>query len=94
MESNESHIQYAHKLYRPIPESVVSPGIALAISAMAFPSCCIGVAVGVDVGTNVGADIEEEVDRYIMARKSQNGSHDRISAFMRWYQNTMSNQWH
>ena len=44
-------------IYRSIPESVVSPGIALAISAMAFPSCCIGVAVGADVGINVGAGI-------------------------------------
>ena len=97
-----SHTFYMHtiSIYLSVPESVVSPGIALAISAMAFPSSCIrdttadgdvGTDVGADVGINVGADIKEEVDRYIMARKSQNGSHDRISAFMRWYQNTMSN---
>ena len=41
MEINESHIQYAHRISRSIPKSVVSPGIALAMSAMAYPSCCI-----------------------------------------------------
>ena len=44
-----------------IPERVVSPGIALAISAMAFPSCCIGVAVGADIGANVGDDVGANV---------------------------------
>ena len=51
-DSNErSYIQhiYAHNTYRSIPESVVSPGIALAISAMAFPSSCIGDTVGDDI---------------------------------------------
>ena len=67
MEKHKSHIQYAHDIYRSIPVSVVSPGIALAISAMAFPSCCIpnsdtvgadvGINVGADVGINVGADV-------------------------------------
>ena len=41
MEINESHIQYAHRISRSIPKSVVSPGKALAMSAMAYPSCCI-----------------------------------------------------
>ena len=59
MERHKSHIQYAHNIYRSIPLVVVSPGIALAISAMAFPSCCILAidTVGADVGTNVGADV-------------------------------------
>ena len=59
---------YARNVYQSIPGRVVSPGIALAISAMAFPSCCIrdtvdadvGINVGADVGINVGADVEEE----------------------------------
>ena len=67
---------YARNVYQSLPERVVSPGIALAISAMAFPSCCIrdtvdadvginvgadvGINVGADVGINVGADVEEE----------------------------------
>ena len=63
-------------IYRSIPESVVSPGIALAISAMAFPSCCIrditadgdvGIIVGADVGIIVGADVEEDIDHYLIA---------------------------
>ena len=60
----KSHVKYARNTYRSIPESVVSPGIAVAISAMAFPSCCIrdtvggvGINVGADVGINVGADV-------------------------------------
>ena len=71
MERHKSHIQYAHGIYRSIPVSVVSPGIALAISAMAFPSCCIpnsdtvgadvGINVGADVGTNVGDDVGTNV---------------------------------
>ena len=49
-------------IYRCIPESVVSPGIALATSAMAFPWSCILASdtVGADVGVNVGAEEEEE----------------------------------
>ena len=44
-----------------IPESVVSTGIALAISAIAFPSSCIRDTtadgdVGTDEGENVGVD--------------------------------------
>ena len=67
MENNESYIQDAYRIYRSIPESVVSPGIALAKSAMASPSSCIltsdtvgdtvGIKVGALVGTNVGADV-------------------------------------
>ena len=34
-------MQYANRINRSIPESVVSPGIALAMSAIAFPSCFI-----------------------------------------------------
>ena len=44
-------------IYRSIPESVVSFGIALAISAMAFPSCCIRDTVGGDVGTDEGENV-------------------------------------
>ena len=65
MERHKSHIQYAHDIYRSIPVSVVSPGIALAISAMAFPSCCIpnSDTVGADVGTNVGARVGADVEK-------------------------------
>ena len=68
MERHKSHIQYAHNIYRSIPVSVVSPGIALAISAMAFPSCCILTSdtVGADVGIKVGADIEEDIHQYFI----------------------------
>ena len=63
-----SHTFYIHieSIYRSIPGSVVSPGIALAISAMAFPSCCIrdttadgdvGTDEGENVGINVGVDV-------------------------------------
>ena len=41
MRDHTFSILYARNVYQSIPESVVSPGIALAISAMAFPSCCI-----------------------------------------------------
>ena len=52
-------------IYRSIPVSVVSPGIALAISAIAFPSCCIpnSDTVGADVGTNVGARVGADVEK-------------------------------
>ena len=40
-ERHKSQIHYAHRINQSIPESVVNPGIARAISAMAFPSCCI-----------------------------------------------------
>ena len=44
--------------------------MALAISAMAFPSSCIGDIVGADVGTdvgiNVGADIVEKMEIIIL----------------------------
>ena len=47
-----------------IPESVVSPGIALAISAMAFPSSCIrDTTADGYVGINEGADMKEEEDK-------------------------------
>ena len=49
-------------IYPSIPESVVSFGIALAISAMAFPSCCIRDTVGANEGANVSADIEQDAD--------------------------------
>ena len=50
-----------------IPASVVSPGIALAISAMAFPSSCIrDTTADGDVGTDVGADAEEDIDHYLI----------------------------
>ena len=45
-----------------IPDSVVSPGIALAISAMAFPWSCIRDTVGANEGANVSADIEQDTD--------------------------------
>ena len=75
-DSHETRIHYAHDISLSLPESVVSPGIALAISAMAFPSCCIrditadgdvGINVGADVGINVGADVEEDIDHYLIA---------------------------
>ena len=60
-----SHTYNMHiiSIYRSIPESVVSPGIALAISAMAFPSCCILAidTVGADVGVFVGADVGSDI---------------------------------
>ena len=34
-------MQYADSVFLSIPGSAISIGIALAISAMAFPSCCI-----------------------------------------------------
>ena len=49
-------------IYPSIPVSVVSFDIALAISAMAFPSCCIRDTVGAKEGANVSADIEEDTD--------------------------------
>ena len=80
MDSHETRIHYAHDISLSLPESVVSPGIALAISAMAFPSSCIrdivgadvGINVGADVGINVGADVEEDVDHYLIAGKGWN----------------------
>ena len=99
MERHESHEQYAHRIYLSIPESVVSNGIALAISAMAFPSSCIcdavgadvGIDVGADVGTNVGdtvginvgAEVEEDIVHYSIVSNNQNGHDYRISAFIR-----------
>ena len=84
MDRYESHIQYANRIYRSIPESVVSPGIALAISAMAFPSCCICDTVGADVGINVGADVKkEDIDHYSIAQNDYSGPHYHISAFIR-----------
>ena len=62
MERHWSHIQYAHDISPSLPESVVSFGIALAISAMAFPSCCIRDTVGANEGANVSADIEQDAD--------------------------------
>ena len=57
-------------IYRFIPESVVSPGIARAMSAIAFPSSCICDTVGADVGINVGidvvADVEEDKVHYLI----------------------------
>ena len=72
MRDHTFSILYARNVYQSIPESVVSPGIALAISAIAFPSCCIrdtvggvGINVGANVGINVGADInQEDTDHY------------------------------
>ena len=74
MRDHTFSILYARNVYRSIPESVVSPGIAVAISAMAFPSCCIrdtvggvGINVGANVGINVGADInQEDTDHYFI----------------------------
>ena len=83
---------YERNTYRSIPESVVSPGIALAISAMAFPSCCIrdtvgadvGIDVGADVGINVGADInQEDTDHYFIVCNSSDYPRYHISAFIR-----------
>ena len=77
-----SHTFYIQliSIYRSIPESVVSPGIALAISAMAFPSCCIRDTVGADVGAAVGADMEEEdVDHYFIVRNSLNDAYLHLS---------------
>ena len=58
-----SYTFYMHTISsdQSIPESAVSPGIALAISAMAFPSSCIRDTtadgdVGTDEGENVGTD--------------------------------------
>ena len=49
---------------RSLPESVVSPGIARAISAMAFPWSCI---LAIDtVGANVGADVEIDTVYYLV----------------------------
>ena len=45
MDRHGTRILYAHKISLSLPESVVSFGIALAISAMAFPSCCIGLTL-------------------------------------------------
>ena len=60
-------ILYAHIINQLTPESVVSPGIALAISAMAFPSSCIrDTTADGDVGTDVGADVEEDIDHYLI----------------------------
>ena len=95
--SNErSYIKhiYARNTYQSIPESVVSPGIALAISAMAFPSCCIrdtvggvGINVGANVGINVGADIkQEDTDHYFIVCNSLDYPRYHISAFIRLYQ--------
>ena len=67
-----SHTFYMHtiSIYQFIPDNVVSPGIALAISAMAFPSSCIrdttadgdvGTNEGEDVGRNVGVDVGANV---------------------------------
>ena len=68
MDSHETRIHYAHDISLSLPESVVSPGIALAISAMAFPSCCIrDITADGDVGINVGADVEEDVNHYLIA---------------------------
>ena len=46
--------------------SVVSFGIDLAISAMAFPSCCIRDTVGVDVGTDVSTYVGVDTDHYFI----------------------------
>ena len=93
--SNErSYIKhiYARNVYQSIPESVVSPGIALAISAMAFPSCCIrdtvgadvGIDVGADVGINVGAEIKVlDIDHYFIVCNSLDYPRYHISAFIR-----------
>ena len=89
----KSHIQYAHGIYRSIPESVVNPGIALAMSAMMLPSCCIrdnvgadvGINVGADVGINVGADIQEkDIEKYFIVRINMN-NRLYISVFIRLY---------
>ena len=54
------YIMHIKSIDLSLPESVVSPGIALAISAMAFPSCCIrDTTADGDVGINVGADEED-----------------------------------
>ena len=77
-------ILYARNTYRSIPESVVSPGIALAISAMAFPSCCIRDTVGADVGINVGAEIKvSDIDHYFIVCNSLDYPRYHISAFIR-----------
>ena len=96
-DSNErSYIKhiYARNVYQSIPESVVSPGIALAISAMAFPSCCIlaidtvGADVGIDVGADVGINVEAEIkvldiDHYFIVCNSLDYPRYHISAFIR-----------
>ena len=88
--SNErSYIKhrYARNVYQSLPESVVSPGIALAISDMTFPSCCIRDTVGADVGINVGAEIKVlDIDHYFIVCNSLDYPRYHISAFIRLYQ--------
>ena len=86
----KSHIQDAHGIYRSIPERVVSPGIALAMSAMMLPSCCIrdnvgadvGINVGADVGINVGADVGINVGADVGINVGADGKEDRDHYFI------------
>ena len=56
-----------------LPDNVVSPGIALAISAIAFPwSRLLASDTVGDVGINVGVDEEEDVDHNLIAWKGWN----------------------
>ena len=59
--------------------------MALAISAMAFPSCCILASdtVGANVGINVGADEEKDGDHYFIVCNSLDYPRYHISAFIR-----------
>ena len=59
--------------------------MALAISAMAFPSCCILASdtVGANVGINVGADEEVDGDHYFIVSYTKYSPHYHISAFIR-----------
>lgn len=79
-----SHTFYMHtiSIYLSVPESVVSPGIALAISAMAFPSSCIrDTTADGDVGINEGADMKEEEDKdhYFIMSNSLNDTYLNLS---------------
>ena len=78
-----------------IPERVVSPGIALAISAMAFPSCCIrdttadgdvganvGYVVGTDEGENVGINVGADVGAAVGADMKE--EEDKDHYFIVW----------